>query len=194
MAGGRELSPGVAGGTGLLPGIFRGTVSRRAGIVAPAPRRDLSAAAGESEEAAGGGERGCGSGEGECGLKWPRRAAGVGCAMRGGLIPRAARWERGSKPHRGTRGAAQGRAALGPAVGGERSRPPENVLCDRLGIVFQKMRIRGVPPLNFWVPDLVPPHLLHPGGGCPFPLPVPLRGTGSPSSGSCSGRNTLYFV
>lgn len=41
---------------------------------------------------------------------------GVGCAMRKGSS-RAARRERGGKPHRGTRRAAEGRAALGPGVG-----------------------------------------------------------------------------
>ncbi|XP_054372878.1 collagen alpha-2(I) chain-like [Molothrus ater] len=64
---------GRAGGTGLLRGTSRGAGSRLVGIVTPAPGRDLSAAAGESEGAAGGGERGCGSGGGERGLKWPRR-------------------------------------------------------------------------------------------------------------------------
>lgn len=105
-----------------------------------------------------GGERGCGSGEGECGLKWPRRAAGVGCAMRAGQNRTG---ERGQRQRGGQPSA---------------SRPPENALCHRLAVVIRKVRVRGVPPLNFWVPDLVPPHLLHPGGESPFPLPVPLRG------------------
>lgn len=81
--GGRGLSAGAAGGSGPLLGMF-GSVSRRGDIATPAPGRDPSAAAGES---GGGGERGCGSGEGECGLKWPRRAAGGGCAVREGLSP-----------------------------------------------------------------------------------------------------------
>lgn len=166
--GGRALSPGAAGGTGLLGDAPRNRVT-------PAPGRDLSAAAGDSEEAAASGERGCGSGGGECGLKWPRRAAGVGCAMRAGQNRTG---ERGQRQRGGQPSA---------------SRPPENALCHRLAVVFRKVRVRGVPPLNFWVPELVPPHHLHPGGGSPFPL-VPLRAAGSSRSGSCSGRNILYFV
>lgn len=145
------------------------SVSHGVGTAAPAAGRDLCPAPLESQTRGRGGPA---SG----GLKWPRSAAGVGCAMRQGLTPPNGMLGKGE---------AIGTGRGGRAAAGSAPRQPaklQNALCVSLGTGSSENGAwrGGVPllwALNFWVSALVFLHLLLPEGRTPSLPRVPPRGT-----------------